>query len=194
MLVGLTGGIGSGKSLVSKIFACLGVPVYEADSRAKWLLTHNEALKEAICQLLGKEAYQLDGSYNRAWVASQVFGNQAKLQALNGLVHPVVFADGDEWVKANAQQPYLIYEAALIKGGNKRFDKMILVYAPTEMRMARTLKRDPQRNENEIRAIINKQTSDEEWLSTSNYVIYNDDSKLVIPQVMAIHKQLSSSL
>jgi dephospho-CoA kinase len=116
VVVGITGGIGSGKSTVAKVFSLLGVPVYEADSRAKWIIIQNQELKNEIIALLGSEAYLPDGSYNRAWVASQVFGQPALLQQLNALVHPAVRKDAQDWVIQHQEAPYVLYEAALLKG------------------------------------------------------------------------------
>lgn len=196
LLIGITGGIGSGKSLVCRIFSVLGIPVYEADNRAKWLMNHDSELREKITELLGDEAYTSSGDYNRAWVASQVFNKPDHLQRLNTIVHPRVRQDGSAWVQKQSQHPYLLYEAALMNaaGEGNVFDKVVVVNAPASLRITRTLRRDTQRSEQEIRNIIARQMPDEERLRIANYVINNDDTQLVIPQVLALNSILLSSV
>ena len=123
-LIGITGGIGSGKSLICRIFAIMGIPMYEADTRAKWLITNDIILKKSIIQLLSSTAYLPDGSYNRTWVASQVFGNPNLLQQLNQLVHPRVREDAAQWITQHQSSPFLLYEAALMQasGNGNTFD------------------------------------------------------------------------
>ncbi|MFN8354666.1 MAG: dephospho-CoA kinase [Spirosomataceae bacterium] len=190
-IIGITGGIGSGKSMVCRIFGALGIPVYEADTRAKWLMNHDTLLREQLTALLGAEAYTADGEYNRVWVASQVFGNQELLTKLNTIVHPRVWQDSADWTQAHALAPYLLYEAALMKaaGQGNAFEKVVVVVAPVELRIKRTLARDTQRSEAEVRAIISRQMADEERLKIADYLIQNDDSQLVIPQVLALHEK-----
>jgi dephospho-CoA kinase len=188
--IGITGGIGSGKSIVCRIFSALGVPVYSADDRAKWLLNHDLSLKSAVTQLLGSEAYLPNGIYNRAWVASQVFQNPPLLQKLNAIVHPRVGEDTQEWVEQNTNAPYLIKEAAIMAkaGQNNALAQVIVVHAPAALRVARVLKRDPQRSEKEVRDIIARQISDEERHKIADFVINNDESQLLIPQVWGLHQ------
>ncbi|WP_428657436.1 dephospho-CoA kinase [Runella sp.] len=188
--IGITGGIGSGKSIVCRIFAALGVPVYSADDRAKWLLNHDPKLKNAVTELLGLESYLPDGTYNRPWVAGQVFQNPSLLQKLNAIVHPRVGEDTAEWMKCNAAAPYVVKEAAIMAkaGQNNALDKVIVVHAPADLRVARVLQRDPQRSEKEVRDIIARQISDEERHKIADHVIYNDESQLLIPQVWKLHQ------
>lgn len=191
IIVGITGGIGSGKSTVAKVFSLLGVPVYEADSRAKLIVVQNQELKRDIIALLGAEAYLADGSYHRAWVASQVFGQPALLQQLNALVHPAVRKDAQEWVTQHQEAPYVLYEAALLKGAGdgNLCDKIISVIAPIDLRVQRVKLRD-NRSEEEIRAIIERQLPDAERIKFSDWLIQNDDQTPVIPQVLQIHHSL----
>jgi dephospho-CoA kinase len=191
MLIGITGGIGSGKSTVCRLFRALGAPVYEADDRARWLTNHDPILRADIIRLLGSEAYTEAGQYNRPWVASQVFADPHLLQQLNVLVHPRVWADSAAWVQANAQKPYLIYEAALMRaaGDHNNLDKVLVVYAPENLRIARIQQRDPHRSEAEIRQIIRNQISDEDRAKLANFVVRNDETELIIPQVLALHEQ-----
>ncbi|GAB3784208.1 dephospho-CoA kinase [Spirosoma horti] len=188
--IGVTGGIGSGKSVVCAVFAALGIPVYAADERAKWLTEHDSILKADIQRVLGPNAYDALGRYNRAWVASQVFSNPALLTALNSVIHPRVLADTAAWVNEQSDKPYVIKEAALMKaaGSGNSLDKVIVVQAPVAVRIERIRKRDPQRSEVEIQQIIDRQISDTERLQLADYVIENDESQLLLPQIIRLHE------
>jgi dephospho-CoA kinase len=193
-LVGITGGIGSGKSLVCRVFRVLGVPVYEADARAKWLTTHDAVLRQTIVDLLGENAYLPSGEYNRAWVAARVFQNPELLQKLNGLIHPRVRQDGADWVQRHAgQAPYLLYEAALMRaaGDGNPFGKVIVVHAPLELRLRRVLARDPHRTEADVRAIVANQLPDAERLAFADFVLENDETTPLLPQILALHQKLA---
>jgi dephospho-CoA kinase len=190
-VIGITGGIGSGKSLVCKIFSTMNIPIYDADSRAKYLINNDLSLKKSIKNLLGENAYTSNDEYNRAWVASQVFNNPELLKQLNSLVHPCVHKDAYDWVKKYPNSPFLLYEAALMKaaGDNNMFDKVIVVNAPISLRIKRIQQRD-KRSEQEIKDIIARQISDEERLKIADYVIENDDKKAVLEQVLEIFNLL----
>jgi dephospho-CoA kinase len=191
---GITGGIGSGKSLVCKIFQCLGTPVYDADSRARALMTADEILVDQIKKEFGKEAYNQDGSLNRKHIGEKAFGHPEKLKNLDKLVHPRVALDYSIWVTAQSH-PYVIKEAALLyeAGSYKTLDKIIVVSAPEELRVKRVTSRDPHRSPQMIRDIIKNQMPESEKVSRADFVIVNDESQLVIPQVIAIHQYLLSS-
>ncbi|TAH08748.1 MAG: dephospho-CoA kinase [Runella slithyformis] len=183
--IGITGGIGSGKSIVCRIFSTLGVPIYDADSRAKWLINHQVALQSDIIDLLGTNAF-VNGQYNRPWVAAQVFDNPTLLQQLNAVVHPRVFADSAIWLQQHQNAPYVLRESALAtKGAN--IDKVLVVSAPLDLRVARIKQRDPHRTEIEIRNIIARQPTDAEQLQMADYVITNDDTQLLILRVQELH-------
>ncbi len=192
--VGITGGIGSGKSTVCRIFAVLGIPVYDADSRAKWLQTHDESLKNQIIHHFGAAAYAADGSLNRSYMAAQVFNQPEKLQLLNSLVHPRVAEDSAQWLTQQqaAGKPYAIKEAALMieAGSYKQLDVLIVVTAPEEVRIARVLQRDPQRSPKEVAAIIGKQMPESEKVKIADYVIVNDGRHMLIPQIIRLHQEL----
>ena len=173
--------------MVCRIFEALGAPVYAADDRAKWLINHDEPLKMAIIKLLGETAYSPDGSYNNAWVAAKVFNNVELLQQLNALVHPRVFEDAAAWLRQYSNAPYVVRESALMKKG-AGIDKIVVVHAPVAMRIERVKQRDPQRSEDEIRNIMTRQMSDDERLSMADFVVYNDESQLLIPQVLRMHE------
>jgi dephospho-CoA kinase len=190
-IVGITGGIGSGKSLVCKIFSTMNIPIYDADSRAKYLINNDLPLKKSITNLLGKNAYTSKSEYNRAWVASQVFNNPDLLKQLNSLVHPYVHKDALDWVKKYPKSPFLLYEAALMKaaGDDNMFDKVIVVNAPIDLRIKRIQARD-KRSAQEIKDIMTRQISDEERLRLSDYVIENDDKQPVLEQLLELYEVL----
>lgn len=141
LLVGLTGGIGSGKSTVAKIFEVLGVPVYYADDRGKWLLAHNDSLKAQVMETFGSESYFEDGSLNRVFLAKEVFPDPDKLEKLNQMVHPEVAEDFTNWIALNNTQSFLIKEAALLfeTESYKSLDHVICVMAPKSVRLQRVL-------------------------------------------------------
>ena len=191
LLVGITGGIGSGKSTVCKLFSLLGVPVYTADDRAKWLMNHDSPLKEKILEVFGSESYLSNGELNRAYLAASVFSNPEKVAALNTLVHPAVRKDFMDWVSQQSA-PYLIKEAALLfeTGAAKELDCVINVSSPLRVRMARVLLRDQHRTEEQVNQIIDQQLPDEEKNERADFSIKNTDNKLLLPQVIALHEQL----
>ena len=191
-IIGITGGIGSGKSIICKIFATMNIPIYDADSRAKYLINNELPLKKSIKNLLGKNSYTSTGEYNRKWVASKVFNNPDLLKQLNSIVHPCVHKDARDWVKKYySKSPFLLYEAALMKaaGDNNMFHKVIVIHAPIEVRIKRIQARD-KRSEQEIRDIIARQITDEERLKIADYVIENDDKKPLLEQVFKIYKKM----
>lgn len=190
-LVGITGGIGSGKSTVAKIFSILGVPVYFADYRAKWLMSHDPELKKSIEENFGQESFSLSGELNRQYLANNVFSDEAKVKIINGLVHPAIKKDFEYWVSTQ-NCPYVLKEAALLfeTGSYKELNKVINVSSPLKIRVNRILMRDPDRDEKQVNDIINKQLPDEEKNSKADYVIKNSDNKLLIPQVLTIHQEL----
>lgn len=192
--IGITGGIGSGKTTVCRVFETLGVPVYYADDRAKWLTEHDPILKADISRLLGKSAYDALGRYNRAWVAAQVFADPALLDQLNAVIHPRVLTDTANWVRQYSDKPYVIKEAALIRaaGDGNTLHKVVVVEAPVAVRVERIRRRDPHRSEQEILNIISRQISDEERLKLADYILHNDERQLVLPPVLALHEAFTA--
>lgn len=190
--VGITGGIGSGKSLICKIFLVLGVPVYSSDERAKWLLSYDDLLKKQIIQQFGKEAYNQGGELNRSYLAQTIFTDEAKRLQLNALVHPRVGEDFRKWREAHMASPYALKEAALLfeTGSYKQLDKIINVSAPEVLRIQRVLLRDTHRSKEQLEAIMQKQWSDKAREELADFTINNDERKLVLPAVIKIHKQL----
>lgn len=192
-LVGITGGIGAGKSTVCKVFAALGIPVYDADTRAKWISSHHPGVVAAVKETFGEEAYESEGVLDRAFLAKEVF-DKGRAAELNAIVHPRVGQDFADWVSKHSEAPYLIKEAALMieSGSYKALDAVINVLAPKEVRVARVLQRDPQRSREQVEAIISKQLSDEERGKHSSHTLQNDGEHSIIEQAMALHREFSA--
>ncbi|WP_162341081.1 dephospho-CoA kinase [Cyclobacterium salsum] len=193
MLLGITGGIGAGKSLISKLFALLKVPVYNADDRAKWLMEHESDLKEKIMAEFGKDAYLPDGKPNRAYLAEKVFSNANETQKINRIVHPAVNRDFKTWVDFQ-HSPYVLKEAALLfeTGSYRELDYTIHVSAPRELRISRIRKRDPHRSTEQIKAIMEKQWEDDKKNKLATFLLSNDEKEMLIPKVLEIHHRLTA--
>lgn len=191
--IGITGGIGSGKSLLSKIFRCLGVPVYDADSRAKYVMTTDGILIQQIKKEFGELSFDNE-KLNRAYLSKVVFEQPEKLKILNSLVHPRVGEDYLNWVNQQRGHSYVLKEAALMFESKSytMMDGVIVVTAPEEIRIKRVLERDPHRTEEEIKNIIKSQMPESDKLKLANFIISNDESELVIPQVLKLHTKFSS--
>jgi len=186
--IGLTGGIGSGKSTVAKIFETLGIPVYYADAAAKRLMNENEVLRKAVTEKFGEQAYK-DGVLNRSYLAAMVFDNKQKLEQLNAIVHPATIADGNSWMSAQTT-PYAIKEAALIfeTGIQEHLDYVIGVSAPTPLRIERAMKRD-HITKQDVMARMQRQMDEQIKMRLCDFVIINDEQQLVTTQVMELHKK-----
>lgn len=191
--IGITGGIGSGKSLVCKIFAQLGVPVYDADSHAKALMTTDGILVSLIKKEFGELSYHPDGSLNRTYLGDHVFFSEVNLKKINNLVHPRVSLDYEKWLILHRDKPYVLKEAALLfeTGSYRMLDKIIVVSAPESLRLKRVLSRDGHRTVEHFKGIVEKQMQEDEKLKRADYIIVNDETKLVIPQVLFLHAQFS---
>lgn len=187
--IGITGGIGAGKSIVSKVFATLGIPIYDADTRARWLMNNDPELITKIKALLGNESYG-NGTLNRKHIAAIAFKDESILQKLNNLVHPAVGQDFLSW-QADQKAPYVLKEAALLfeAGSYKSLDKTITVTAPENVRIERVIKRD-NRTKQEVKDILTKQWPEAKKIELSDYQIDNSGDKMVIPQVLGIHELL----
>lgn len=188
--VGLTGGIGSGKTTVAKLFAAKGIPIYYADTRAKYLMTYDKSLKSKIIEAFGKEVYHRNGRLNRKVLASIIFNDKSKLTIINSLVHPAVAADGEAWYAAQ-KTAYAIKEAALMieSGSHNDLDTLVVVTADIEERIRRVRKRD-KASIKDVESRINNQLSDAERLTHADYVIDNNDRKMLQEQVDALHEEL----
>jgi len=187
--IGITGGIGSGKSTVAKVFEVLGIPVYYADEEAKRLMNVDGALKEKLITAFGKEVYKED-KLNRSFLSALVFNNTAKLNLLNSMVHPAVLAAADKWFQQQTTA-YALKEAALIfeSGAHEHLDKVIGVFAPKAVRINRVIKRDHTTIE-EVIARLQKQLDESIKMKLCDYVINNNEQELMVPQVVALHQQL----
>lgn len=192
--VGITGGIGSGKSLICKIFGVLGVPVYDADYRAKNLMTTDGILIDQIKKEFGSLSYNEKGALNREYLSATVFSEPARLEKLNSFVHPRVEVDYNQWVSVNNRSKYVLKEAALLfeAGSYLKLDQIILVTASQEIRIARVLVRDAHRTKEDIVKIIKNQMPEAEKELKANFIIRNDESELIVPQVLKLHKWFNS--
>ena len=189
--VGLTGGIGSGKSTVAKILEVLGIPVYYADTAARRLMNEDEELKKTIIDHFGKDSYRND-QLNRSYIASLVFNDKDKLELLNSLTHPATIRDANQWMqKQNA--PYIIKEAALIfeSGSAEHLDHVIGVYTPAPLRIQRIMHRDKITRE-EVLQRMSRQIDEEIKMRLCDSVLVNDEQQLLMPQVLELHKKLSN--
>ena len=188
--IGLTGGIGSGKSTVAKIFETLGIPVYYADTEAKRLMNSSETLKKVIRQNFGEATYEND-QLNRKYLADIVFNDPEKLELLNALIHPVTINDAEQWMQQQSA-PYSIKEAALLfeSGAAENLDFIVGVYAPQALRIKRVMKRDGL-TADEIMKRINRQVNEEMKMKLCDFVIINDEQELLIPQVLKLHQHFS---
>ena len=189
--VGITGGIGSGKTTVCKVFQILGVPIYFADIRAKVILDTNEEVKLKIINCFGNELLSDSGFVDRIKLAAFVFNSKEKLEKLNAILHPLVQIDFENWLKQHDTYNYILKEAAILfeSGSFKNLDSIITVIAPLDLRISRVMFRDDI-SKSQIESRIDKQISDEEKIKRSQFVIYNNEEEFLIPQILKIHKQL----
>jgi len=188
--VGLTGSIGSGKTLVSKIFFSLGVPVYHADVEAKKFLL-DENIKNHIVTRIGNSVFDDQNNIVSEKLASIVFNDHKALSVLNSLIHPLVRIDFIEWLSDKQKEPYVLHEAAILyeSGFYKDFDKVITVSAPEDVRIKRVMERDRVLEEDVLTRMRN-QWKDERKSELADYVIINDGKQMMIPQVLEIHRKL----
>ena len=189
--IGITGGIGSGKTYVASVFQSLGIPIFNADIQAKKIMTSSGKLIKLVKEEFGNDIYK-DSDLNKEKLASIVFSNSDKLQKLNSLVHPIVKEEFNNWYKKQTS-PYVIKEAAILFESNSHIglDAVICVSAPLDLRMKRLLNRDDY-SEKEIKKRIENQISQEEKEKLSDYIIVNDEKELLLPKIIKIHKELLS--
>ena len=189
--IGITGGIGSGKTTVCRIFEVLGIPVYYADDAAKELMNREGELKQEIIKNFGEASY-LEGKLNRTYISGIVFSAPEKLKLLNSLVHPRTIQDAEEWMKKQ-NSPYALKEAALIfeSGSQQSLDYVIGVTAPLEIRTSRTMQRDNISKELAEKK-INQQMNEEEKMKLCHFLIKNDETSSLIHQVLSVHEQILS--
>ncbi|TCJ13803.1 dephospho-CoA kinase [Flaviaesturariibacter flavus] len=190
--VGLTGGIGSGKSVVARVFAELGVPVYDADAASKRLYATHAGLQQALREHFGADIFNEKG-LDRARLAGIVFNNPEQLELLNALVHPPTIEDAENWMRTQSKHPYVIKEAALFfeAGSAAGLDYIIGVDAPAHLRLQRAMRRDGVTRE-EVQARMKRQIDPVIKMMLCDFVIKNDEQQLVIPQVLELHEKLLS--
>lgn len=188
--IGITGGIGSGKSTVARIFSLLGVPVYYADDAAKTIMQTDDLLIQQVKAHFGEQMYDGNNVLDRAALGKIVFNDKDKLELLNSLVHPATIRHSDEWADRQTS-PYVLKEAALLfeSGSFQYLDKCIGVSAPQPLRILRVMKRD-NISRNDVLARMHKQIDDSIKMKLCDYVIRNDEQEMVIPQVLALHETL----
>ena len=187
--VGLTGGLGSGKTTVAKIFETVGIPVYYADDAAKRLMNEDATIQRRLSESFGENTY-LNGNLNKPYLAAAVFSDPAKLALLNSLVHPATIADAGTWMHMQTS-PYAIKEAALIFESNAhlQLDYVIGVAAPYALRLQRGMQRDGA-SKAAIEERMKNQLDEEEKMRRCDFIINNDESELLIPQVLKLHEML----
>ena len=189
--VGLTGGIGSGKTTVATIFEVLSIPVYYADAAARRIMKENASLKAAIVKYFGEQAYVKD-ELNRSWLASIVFNDRHKLDLLNSLVHPITIQDAETWM-TRQKTPYVIKEAALLfeTSASENLDFIIGVSTPEHLRIKRAMDRDGISRE-EVLKRMRRQIDENIKMKLCDFVITNDEQHLLIPQVLKLHEKFIS--
>jgi dephospho-CoA kinase len=187
--LGITGGIGSGKSTVCKIFNVLGIPHFSADDSARSIMDNDSRLKQSLNNLAGKDLYH-DGKLDRKLLADLIFNNNEMLERVNALVHPLVFRDYEDWCSEQSSD-YVIMEAAILyeSGGEKYTDRVAAVIAPVEERIMRVVERNTMTRE-EVASRIKNQAPENELVGRADYIIDNSENRMVLPQVLTIHNEI----
>lgn len=191
--VGITGGIGSGKTTVCRFFEFLKIPVYYADVRAKALMTEDPQVAAALRDAFGSAAFDPEGRLNRQALSDIVFNDAERLEQLNSIVHPAVWQDSSAWMQRHAGEDYILYEAAILfeSGSYKMFDRTITIFAPEELRIKRVMERDDVSREAVLARMAN-QMEDGRKMELADYVIRNDGAHSLVNQVLQLHKELIS--
>lgn len=186
----IVGGIGSGKSVVSRLFRLLGIPVYDCDAEAKRLMNSDAQLRMALTDAIGDAVYDAEGRVDRRYLASYMFGHAERVARVNGIVHPAVRADFKAWAQRMAAPVVAVETAILFESGmDADVDAILLVYAPEALRVQRAVLRDGS-DEDSVRKRMESQRKDEELFPTSTYIIYNDGEKSLIAQVRAVLEEI----
>ena len=189
--VGLTGGIGSGKTTVCNVFRHLGIPVYHADIHARILSDEDDDIKKALSGLVGDDIYTESG-LDRKKLSQMIFVNRSLLQKVNEIIHPKVMDHFSKWINEHQETNYIIHEAAILfeSGMNPLFDKIITVSAPEDIRISRIMKREGV-TENDVKNIIKNQWPESRKRDNSDYIIINDQKQMILPQILKIHNELT---
>ena len=187
--IGITGGIGSGKTTVCKVFEVLGIPVFYADNVAKSIMHTDVLLKQDIIKTFGEKSYSGNGELNRHYISTIVFNNEPELEKLNALVHPAVFRAFDVWVSDQKTVPYVLKEAALLfeSDSHKMCDRTVLVKSPEKTKIQRIMKRDGITAE-QIKLRMDRQFGDEQKEKLADHILLNDEHHLLIPQILSLHQ------
>jgi len=190
----ITGSIGSGKTTVANIFKAIGIPVFNADINAKELYAE-ENVKTLLLKNFGKTIFDSDKNINKEILASIVFNNPDALKKINSIIHPLVMENFHNWSKLQSSNSFVIFESAIIfeSGLDKEFDKIISVSAPEDLRVKRVMKRDSVNSDKVLQRIKN-QWSNEAKVKLSDFVIYNDERQLIIPQILKINKEINPEI
>jgi dephospho-CoA kinase len=190
---GITGGIGTGKTLICQVFSALHVPVYYADEEAKRLTDDDSFIRDALIRIFGEKLYET-GKINRVYMAEKIFHDKGLLEKVTAVIHPRVAGHFAEWCHKQADKPYIIQESAILFESNayRNFDRIITVHAPEDLRIQRVLKR-PNMSLEKIRAIMQNQLAEEEKIKRADFIIYNDELTLLMPQILQIHGTLTAN-
>ena len=193
LTIGITGGIGSGKTIVCNIFRTLGVPVFQADEEARKEMIHNPLIKSRLQNIFGQDIYTPEGALNKNKISGIIFNDSKAPKKMNETVHPFVNQAFAKWYNSHRHQPYVIREAAILfeSGSYKSMDKIVLVFCPEALRIQRIMERDG-KTESEIQQIMKNQWTDGKKSKLSDYIIQNDVKRLVIPQVLELHSVFSN--
>ena len=192
MIIALTGGIGSGKTTIAKLFETMGCLIYYSDDKAKELY-YDTKIKKRVIQLLGSDAYSASGSLNSTFIAGIIFKDKTKLESLNAIIHPALEKDFEIFVKQQPSERIIIKESALIfeTDSYKKFKTIILVTAPLEQKIKRVMQRNKMPREN-VEKRMSAQWPDEQKIPLASYIISNNDTEAVIPQVISVLKKIKS--
>ena len=194
IVIGVTGGIGAGKSVVCKVFKAKGIPVYNSDVEAKLLVNSDLELKKTIKNVFGDAAYK-DGQYNARYIAEIVFNDSEKMNVLNSIIHPAVKKHFIKWKNRQASAIVLKETAILFQVNlDKSVDYVLLVDAPEDLRVSRTVKRDAQRSLGEVKAIISKQGYKDEWKGLADFLVLNDEKHSLTAQVNSILNKIQNDI
>lgn len=188
MVVGITGGIGSGKSLVCQVFSILQIPVYSSDDESRYISQSDPEIQSALVGLLGSEIYH-NGILNRPLMAERIFKDAVLLDKVNRIIHPKVADHFKMWLKNHSNKPYVIQESAILFESNAYLfcDKKVTVTSPEPLRISRVIQRKNMSME-KIRAIMHHQIPETDKILRSDYMIVNDESQLLIPQILKLHQ------
>ncbi len=193
--VGITGGIGAGKSLVCRVFKMFGIPVFDADSEAKKIISSSLSVKDSFISHFGSDIYFDDETLDKLSLAKIIFSDNKELEYVNSVIHPLVFVAFNKWSEQFSSMKYVIHESAILfeSGANLHVDKTIVVTAPLDMRIKRVLQRDGLKKK-EVEARIKNQWHQSKVVELADYEIRNDGQSLIVPRILELHKMFSGTI